>query len=143
MSLAVVATAALLFGVFVAGAYAGFYQWWLMDSSARATLLAGELRTIREGNSDILIATKEIELDGAIVRAMQFQESGHPWLFWPFEKSFEHERFLRSVAEYRKLYPSSGMPAEAIADAEDRRVAEEFAAEVVKRNAQLLRQYAK
>jgi len=138
-----IAAGALLFGAFIAGAHVGFYQWWLLDSSVRATMLAGELRALRAGNSDKLIPMKEIELDTAIVDAFRFQESGQSWIFWPMAKSFEHARYLRSVAEYRKQHPSPGMPKEVVADAEQQKEAEAYDAEVAQRNVELLRRYAK
>ena len=103
----------------------------LMDSSVRATLIAGELRAMRTGDAPMLVATKEIELDGLIVGALYFQESGHGWLFWPLAEGFDHERYLRSVAAYRKEYPS---PLAA-------NPSDPYAVEVAKRNAQLVERY--
>jgi hypothetical protein len=88
------------------GATTGIEQFMKMDSSAKASLLTGELRLLRAGKGEALIQTKEIELDGSIVNAIEFQNSGMPWLFWPHSNAFEHARYLDSVARYRKEFPS-------------------------------------
>lgn len=83
------------------GAELGVKEFARMESSAKASLLTGELQLLRSGNGHQLIQTKEIELDWAIVQAISFQDSGKPWLFWPESELWNHERSLRRVAQYR------------------------------------------
>ena len=96
----------LLFIAFKLGMHVGAYQSWLLDSSAKSSLLVGELNTIRKGKAETLIESKEIELDGAITRALRLRGSDLTWLFYPFDGNYDHDRYLRAAAAYRKLYPS-------------------------------------
>lgn len=88
------------------GVHLGQQQFVLQEGSVKASLLAGELRVLRDGDAKKLIPSKEIELDGEIVKALAFREAGYPWLFWPFYGEYEHDRYLRSVAAYRAIYPA-------------------------------------
>lgn len=75
------------------------------DSSAKASVLTTELRALRAGDVEKIIRVKEIELDGSVVSALAFQESGMPWLFWPYAHSLDHDYSLKRVAQYRKEHP--------------------------------------
>jgi hypothetical protein len=94
---------------FAAGVYFGVIlgidQFQKLDSSAKASVLTGELRALRAGDIEKVIQTKEIEVDGNVVAALMFQESGMPWLFWPYAHSLDHTWSLKRVARYRKEYP--------------------------------------
>jgi hypothetical protein len=94
---------------FVGGVYAGVLlgvvEFQKLDSSAKGSVLTAELRALRAGNVDKVIEGKEIELDGSLVSALKFQESGMPWLFWPYMHSWDHTPSLRRIAQYRKEYP--------------------------------------
>lgn len=125
------------------GVHMGQQQFVLQEGSVRAALLVGELRVLRNGESQKLIPSKEIELDGEIVKALAFRESGYPQLFWPFDGAYEHDRYLRSVAAYRTEYPAS-IPALQIG--EENPMAGEmrtFAQLVRERTQELLRDYGK
>lgn len=87
------------------GAKIGVQQFAQMDSSAKAAVLTSELRMLRQGNGSRLVQGKEIEVDGHVAMAIQFQDSGIPWLFWPQNTEWDHSRYLKQVAEYRKDYP--------------------------------------
>lgn len=87
------------------GVTVGVDQFLKMDSSAKASVLTSELRALRAGNVDKIIETKEIEVDGNVVSALEFQESGMPWLFWPNDRAWNHVRSLGYVAQYRRQYP--------------------------------------
>ena len=82
----------MLFAAFIIGVHVGSHQLLLMDSSAQAVLLANELKAIRAGTAEKLIEKKEIELDGKVVWALQFEEYGHPWMFYPISENYDHER---------------------------------------------------
>jgi hypothetical protein len=92
-------------GIFV-GTHVGVHEFSLIESSARAALLVGELSALRAGATQKLIDAKEIELDGEVVRAMRFQDHGHAWLFWPEDMNYDHNRYLTRVAQYRRQYPA-------------------------------------
>lgn len=132
-----------LCAVFVLGARFGAQQFQLMDSSIQANFIVGELRALRDGSPEKLIASKEIELDAAIVRALQFQESGHSLVFWPAEASYEHERYLRSAATYRQLHPSPTSELHFAGDGERRELIERYRADVSRANRELLERYGR
>ncbi|WP_157045757.1 hypothetical protein [Polaromonas sp. JS666] len=87
------------------GVTVGAEEFAKMDSSARASVLTSELRALRAGSVAQIIEAKEIEVDGSVVSAIEFQNSGMPWLFWPRDGAWNHARSLGYVAEYRKQYP--------------------------------------
>jgi hypothetical protein len=68
-------------------------------------VLTSDLRALRTGSVDKIIETMEIEVDGNVVRAVEFQESGMPWLFWPENRFLNQARSLGYVAQYRKEFP--------------------------------------
>jgi len=96
----------LLASAFIAGARVGVAESDLLQSTVKATLLVGELRALRAGKTDGLVRAKEIELDGEVLKYHRLIESGHPWLLLPESATFEHERYLRQVALYRKEFPA-------------------------------------
>lgn len=98
-------SAVLLASAFVAGVRVGATESDLLQSTVRATLLVGELRALRAVKIDGLVKAKELELDGEVLKYHRLLESGHPWLLLPESATFEHERYLRQVAVYRKEFP--------------------------------------
>lgn len=96
----------LLASAFIAGVRAGTTESDLLQSTVKATLLVSELRALRAGKTEGLVRAKEIELDGEVLKYHRLLESGHPWLLLPESSTFEHERYLRQVALYRKEFPA-------------------------------------
>jgi len=126
-----------------AGASVGAEQFAKMDSSARASVLTSELRALRAGDVGKIIEAKEIEVDGNVVHAIEFQKSGMPWLFWPNDGAWNHERSLGYVAQYRKQYPPVApkfAPAVGAPDPGDLRG---FAVDVEQSTRELLERYGK
>src|SRR5690242_18867690 len=82
---------ALSFAVGVrVGVVVGLEQFVNMDASAKASVLTSELRALRAGNVEKIIEMEEIEVDGNVVHAIEFQRSGLPWLFWPENRYLDH-----------------------------------------------------
>jgi hypothetical protein len=132
---------------FVGGVYAGVWlgvdQVLKMDSSAKASVLTSELRALRAGDVEKIIQTKEIEVDGGVVSAIAFQESGMPWLFWPYMHYWDHTQSLKRIAQYRKQYPPIApkiAPAAGVDDPADLRG---FAREVTRSTEVLIERYGK
>ena len=94
-----------LAAVFLAGVRVGVSESAWLQSSVNGALLVGELRALRAGNATNLIQAKELELDAQVLNFHRFESKGHPWLFWPDSNNFEHERYLRSIASYRREFP--------------------------------------
>ncbi len=134
---------AALFISFIVGVYVGADQLLQMDGSAKAFLLVHDLQTIRSGANEKLVKVKEVELDGAVTQALRFQEFGHPWLFWPLSNGYDHEKYLRAVALYRKDHPSPAPTLDFGGDDQQRKEMEVYRAEVTMRTAQLLERYGK
>ena len=96
----------IAFGVgLYAGVIFGADQFQKRDSSAKASVLTTELRALRAGDVEKIIRIKEIELDGSVVNALAFEESGMPWLFWPYARSLDNDYSLKRVAQYRREHP--------------------------------------
>jgi hypothetical protein len=131
----------LLFMAFKVGVHVGAYQSWLVDSSAKASLLVGELKAIRGGKAEKLIEHKEIELDGAIVQALRFRDSGLTWLFYPFTEDYDHDRYLRSAAAYRKEFPSPTPGLDFATEGDFKQPMEAYRVEVASRMSQLQQLY--
>lgn len=141
--------ATALFGVLLflagmmTGAHVGPREFAMQEASVKATLLVSELRLLRAGQSQKLIQNKEIALDGEIVKALAFRESGSPWLFWPLNPNYEHSRYLRAVAAYRAEHPPM-VPQLPVAEqtpmTDDMK---SFALQVRDRTQELLRDYGK
>jgi len=89
------------------GVHVGQREFLLQEGSVKSALLVHELRALRGGHAEKLIEAKEVELDGEIVKALEFRDSGHPWLLWPLDGGYEHTRYLRSAAKYRTEYPAA------------------------------------
>jgi hypothetical protein len=104
--IAVVAGAIGLVSGFAVGVREGVTQFFLLDSTARASLITFELQALRKDNVETIIEAKEIELDGEVVRATELLREGRPWIFWPsFEYERDHTRYLEKVASYRQEHP--------------------------------------
>jgi hypothetical protein len=89
------------------GVHVGVPEFSMMESSVKAAMIAGELRAMRKGSTDLLISAKEVELDNEVVKALRFQEAGQAWMFWPFAGPYEHQRYLDGVARYRREHPAA------------------------------------
>lgn len=126
------------------GVHVGLYQFSLLEGSVKATLLAAELRTLRAAQPDkiqYLINSKEVALDGEIEKALRFRDEGHPWMFWPVSQHFEHDRYLRNVAKYRKEYPAHLPTLEFGGDETHKREMKAYAEEISRRTRQLIEIY--
>lgn len=134
---------AALFISFIAGVHVGVYQFYQMDSSAKALLLVHDLRALRSGANEKLIKVKEVELDGLITQALRFQEFGQSWLFWPFSNGYEHGDYLKKVAIYRKEHPSNTHKLGIDGEENHSEEMEIYRSEVVKRTTQLIEQYGR
>ena len=136
-----------VFVAFAAGVYIGVIvgvdQFQKLDSSAKASVLTGELRALRAGNIDKVIQTKEIEVDGNVVAALMFQQSGMPWLFWPYAHSLDHSWSLKRVAQYRKEYPPVVPKLVPKADTQDGYDSRPFAQDVIRSTEVLIERYGK
>lgn len=123
------------------GVHVGVAQFVQQEGSVKAALVAGELRAMRAGNTEKLISGKEIELDGEIVKALAFRESGHPWLFWPFEGAYKHTRYLKAAAAYRSQYPAAVPELQIGEENPFAREMKSYAQVVRERTSELLRDY--
>lgn len=139
-SLRILAAALLLFAAFKIGVHVGAYESWRMDSSAKARVLVGELKAIRGGKAEKLIPGKEIELDGAIAQALQFQDADRSWLFYPFA-AYDHDGYLRAAAAYRRQFPSPTANLDFATSSGSKQEMEAYRAEVARRMVQLQQQY--
>jgi len=90
---------------FVAGVRTGANESALLQSTVNGALLVSELKTLRAGGAEKVIYGKELELDGQIYNIHRLQVDGRPWLFWPESSRYEHERYLRRIAAYRREHP--------------------------------------
>ncbi len=95
-------------GGFFVGVREGLKQFFLLESSVKASLLTYELQSLRAGNAEKFMNTKEIELDGQLILFSKFRHEGHPWIFL-FEgedwQGRDHAKYMKRVAAYRKQYP--------------------------------------
>ncbi len=91
---------------FFIGVNEGIKQYYMYESSVKASLLTHELMDLRENNLETSITSKEIELDGKVIDFTRFQKEGRPWVL-TFYSSYEikHEKYMRAVAAYRKMHP--------------------------------------
>jgi hypothetical protein len=101
-------SAILAFGI-VLGVFIGFryspYEFSLLESSAQASILTGELHLLRSGQTDTLIRIKENQLTTDIINSYRFHKEGMPLLFIGKANEYEHSRYLSRVAAYRSEYP--------------------------------------
>ena len=125
------------------GVHLGEREFVLRESPARATAIAAELRATRAaiggGKFENLLLLKEYALDYEVTRAMDFRESGHPWIFWPYAPDYDNDRYLQHVAAYRAKHPS---PLGDIAQVQGV-AGQSIASQVKERTAELLRVYGK
>jgi len=130
-----------LYLAFIVGAHVGADQAALSQSTARAALLVHELRALRAGKADAVVAQKEIELDGQVLLYARLKAEGHPWLLWPDSESLEHEQYLTKVAAYRKAFPSIIPTLHVQAGGAITREMQAGAAEIAKTTAEIVRAY--
>lgn len=77
LGLALIAAVGVGFvGGFFVGVKEGVWQFFLLESSVKASLLTYELQALRAGNAKKIIDAKEIELDGELVRFADFRREG-------------------------------------------------------------------
>jgi hypothetical protein len=139
---ALVIGATFAFG-FRLGVHVGAPEYAMMESSVKAALIAGELRAMCGGTTDKLIAAKEAELDGEVVKALRYREEGQPWMFWPFSAAYDHKRYLDGVARYRREH-SAPTPSLDFGQSEPMRSEmATYAREVQRRTDQLTSTYGK
>ena len=129
-------------GVYV-GVFVGVDQFQKLESSAKASVLTRDLRALRAGHIETVIQTMEIEVDGSVVSALAFQESGMPWLFWPYIHSWDHTPSLKRVAQYRKQYPPVAPILAPAAGTDDPADLRGFAHEVTRSTEVLIERYGK
>ena len=129
-------------GVYV-GVILGIEEFQNFESSAKASVLTTELRALRAGNVERIIQTKEVEVDGNVVRALAFQESGMPWLFWPYVHSWDHTPSLKRVAQYRKQHPPIAPTIAPPAGTDDPADLRGFADEVTRSTKVLIERYGR
>jgi hypothetical protein len=118
-------------------------QFQKLDSSAKASVLTRELEALRAGNIGKVIQSKEIEVDGSVVSALAFQDSGMSWLFWPYMHSWDHTPSLKRVAQYRKQYPPVTPKLAPAVGADDPADLRGFAREVSRSTEVLIERYGK
>ncbi len=101
--------AAFVLGVaigFPFGARVGAWQYLLADSQYKASILSTEIRALKSGRIEPIIAGKEISLNHELALHGQYMESRLSWL-WPNLKSVDDSPIRRAVA-YRLENPFSG-----------------------------------
>lgn len=96
---------ALVLG-FIAGTMSSTFTLEFLDSSAKAALLTHDLRRIRSGKVDDYLSIKEIDLDGAIYNHVRYKNGVYPYLSWPISMQYDHEKYMQTVLEYRREFPS-------------------------------------
>lgn len=99
--LAITNTAAFLFG-----AKMGVSENAKIQSPINASLMVGELAALRKGEVAKIITLKEMELDSEIYLYGRHLESNHSWIFALGINTLENNRYLNSIANYRKIYPT-------------------------------------
>lgn len=127
-------------GSFVAGVRVGAYESMLLQSTANAVLLIGELRALRAGKTEGLIRMKETELDGQILYYQRLSDEGRPWLFYPNNSGIEYSRHLRLIALYRQEFPTVPVP-DGGGAGEFSAAMRENAQQLVRTTAEIIRQY--
>lgn len=94
-------TAAFLFGTRI-----GILENAKIQSPVKASLMVGELVALRKGDTEKIISLKEMELDSEISLYGRYLESNHSWIFISEINTLENDRYLKSIANYRKIYPT-------------------------------------
>ena len=141
--LAVVVLGATFAAGFRFGVHVGLHEFTLVEGSVKASLLASELRALRGGATGKVIGAKEVQLDGEVVNAFRFRETGRSWVFWPYADTYEHDRYLRNVASYRLEYPSPAPELEFGGDASHKADMRNYTDEVAKRTRELTENYGR
>jgi hypothetical protein len=129
-------------GGFFVGVKEGVWQFFLRESSVKASLLTYELQALRAGNTKKIIDAKEIELDGELVRFGDFRREGRPWVFW-FQDGYErdHTKYMKRVAAYRNQYPPFAPTLDYGKDNPMKEEFEKYAQEVKAVTAEVLKEY--
>ena len=128
---------------FILGVRVGVWQFGLLDSSAKASVVTYELQDLRSGHTDRIVQAKEISLDGEVLMFCRFLEEGHPWLFWPQNHYFDHARYMKHVANYRKQYPPVTPTIEFAADNPTRDEMKNYGQDVADCTKQVIEKYEK
>ena len=129
-------------GGFFVGVKEGVWQFFLLDSSAKASLVTYELQALRAGNAKKIIDSKEIELDGELVRFSEFRREGRPWVFWLEDwNERDHTKYMKHVAAYRKQYPSITPTIDFGKDNPMKEEMEKYVQEVENVTAEILKEY--
>jgi hypothetical protein len=131
-------------GGYLLGVSQGLEQFFLRESSVKASLLAYELEALRAGNIASYINSKEIELDGEVVRFAQFRREGRPWVL-RLQAGYErdHTKYMEHVAAYRKLHPPAVPALGYEKDHPMKSEMEQFAKEVTAATSALVKEYGK
>ena len=129
---------------FFTGVNEGIKQYFLIESSVKASLLTHELRSLREGDVETNLTTKEIELDGEVVKYFHFLREGRPWVFW-FLGGYErdHAKYMTNVASYRKEHPPIMPTIEYGKENTMKDEMEKFKKDVVEATDEMLNEYGK
>ena len=129
-------------GGFFVGVKEGVWQFFLLESSAKAILLTLELQDLRAGNTKKIIDTKEIELDGELVRFGDFRREGRPRVFW-FQDGYvrDHTKYMKRVASYRKQYPPFAPSLDYGKDNPMKEEFEKYAQEIKAITAEVIKEY--
>ena len=90
---------------FFVGSFLGSYQSYMRESVFRGLYLVNDLKALRQGNVEKQITSKEIMLDMEILMALQAEKKDYSWALFPFVQ--DNQKFLKSIAKYRKQYPST------------------------------------
>ena len=91
---------------FVAGARVGVWEFMLANAQYQASILATQIKSIKAGKTEPIIAGMEISLNGELSKHGQYMESYFRWL-WPELKSKDDQPIRRAVA-YRLANPYPG-----------------------------------
>jgi hypothetical protein len=107
LSLWTVAAIGLAVISFIVGVHVGSFQYFVNDSLPRAVLTVGELRTLRDGKWQSLVPTKELELDAHLLLFARYGDGSRLQFLWPLTPPMETDRYLTTIALYRKEFPST------------------------------------
>lgn len=105
ITLLIVGALLILIVTFFAGSFLGAYQSYMRDSIFRGFHSASDLKMLRQGDIEKLIAGKEMILDADILMAMESEKTGFTWVLFPFIQ--DNQKFLNAIATYRIQHPST------------------------------------
>ena len=92
----------------VAGLAVGYFKgaedWAGYTSLSEAASTVTQLKELREKRVAVAIRLLETELDSLVVRRAIYEQGFRPMKY--LSSRAEDDRFIRSVAEYRRTYPS-------------------------------------